>query len=321
MKAIYNERYGPLEALRLQDLERPTIGATDVLVRVRAAGLHIGDCFAVRGAPWGMRVATGLLKPKNGVPGFDVAGVVETVGSGVTRFKLGNEVFGACEGSCAEFAAVSQDTLALKPANLSFEEAAALPTSALAALHGLRDAAKVQPGQKVLINGASGGIGTFAVQIAKSMGAHVTGVCGTTNIDLVRSLGADDVIDYAQEDFTLRGPVYDVILDNIENRSLSDIRRALTPKGTLLCNSGTGATGPAMLIRLAKPIVISPFVGHNLRRYLSTPKHDDLVVLKDLVESGKVRPLIDRTFPLSETVAALQYIDQGHARGKVVVAV
>jgi NADPH:quinone reductase-like Zn-dependent oxidoreductase len=208
----------------------------------------------------------------------------------------------------------------LKPARLTFEEAAAIPTSALAALHGLRDAGKLHEGQRVLINGASGGVGTFAVQIAKALGAEVTGVCSTTNLNMVRSLGADRVIDYTKEDFTQGGPRYDLILDNVENRSLSEVRRALTPRGTLVLNSGVGASGIRMLVRLVRPLVISPFVRHSLRRFLSTPNRADLTVLKTLVEDGKLRPVIDCTYPLPETPAALRHIEAGHARGKVVIA-
>jgi NADPH:quinone reductase-like Zn-dependent oxidoreductase len=319
MKAIVHDAYGPPELLELRDIDRPAIDDAEVLVRVHAAGLHVGDCFGVRGSPFAMRIVTGLLKPKKGIPGFDLAGQVDAVGKSVTRFKPGDEVFGACNGSCAEYASTAESQLALKPANLSLVEAAALPTSALAALHGLRDAGKIQAGQKVLINGASGGVGTFAVQIAKSFGAEVTGVCSTANVELVRSLGADYVIDYTREDFTLREGHYDLIFDNVENRSLAECRRALTPVGTLILNSGTGAQGIEMLIRLVKPLVVSPFVRQKLRRYLSTPNHEDLVVVKDLVESGKLRPVIERTYPLAKTAEALRHIETGHVRGKVVV--
>ena len=319
MKAVVYSRYGPLDVLGVRDIDKPVVNDDEVLVRVHAAGLHIGDCFSVRGAPFAMRMVTGLLKPKHGVPGFDLAGQVESVGKNVKQFQAGDEVFGACNGTCAEYACAGQDHLALKPTNLTFEEAAAVPTSALAALHALRDAGKVQPGQKVLINGASGGVGTFAVQIAKSFGAEVTGVCSTTNVNMVRSIGADHVIDYTQEDFTQGAQRYDLIFDNVENRSLSDCRRALTPAGTLILNSGTGAQGIELMVRLVKPLVLSPFVRHTLRRYLSTPNHEDLVVLKELVESGKLTPVIDKTYPLHETPAALRYIERGHARGKVVI--
>ena len=321
MKAITYDKYGPLDDLELRDIDKPVVKVGEILVRVRAAGLHIGDCFSVRGAPYGMRLYTGLLKPKYGVPGFDLAGQVEAVGDKVKHFRPDDEVFGACNGTCAEYACAGEDKFALKPANLTFEEAAAIPTSGLAALHGLRDAGKVRQGQKVLINGASEGVGTFAIQIARSFGAEVTGVCSTKNVDMVRSLGANRVIDYTQEDFTRGVERYDVILDNIENRSLSDCRRALTPTGTLLLNSGTGAQGMEMLLRLAKPLVLSPFTRQSLRRYLSRANHADLAVLKELAESGKLRPIIDKTYPLHETPAALSYIEGGHAAGKVVITV
>ena len=319
MRAIVHDKYGSFDVLHIRDIDKPVARNDEVLVRVRAAGLHVGDCFGVRGAPFAMRLVTGLIKPKHGVPGFDVAGQVEAVGANVKRFRPGDQVFGACNGACAEYACAGQDKLALKPANLTFEEGAAVPTSALAALHALRDVGQVQSGQRVLINGASGGVGTFAVQIAKSFGAEVTGVCSTTNVDTVRSIGADHVIDYTEQDFTQGGKRYDLIFDNVENRSLSDCRRALTPGGTLILNSGTGAHGIGMLIRLVKPLVLSPFVRQDLRRYLSVPNHQDLVILKELVESGQLRPVIDRKYPLHETPAALAYIEGGHARGKVVI--
>jgi NADPH:quinone reductase-like Zn-dependent oxidoreductase len=321
MKAMAYDAYGPFEALVLRDVDTPAVREHEVLVRVRAAGLHVGDCFSVRGAPLAVRLETGLRRPRYGIPGFDLAGRVEAVGPSVTRFRPGDEVFGASAGTCAEYARAAAGRLALKPAPLTFEEAAALPTSALAALHGLRDAGKVGPGQKVLINGASGGVGSFAVQLAKAFGADVTGVCSTRNVGLVRALGADHVIDYTREDFTRGGARYDLILDNVENRSLSDCRRALTPAGTLVLNSGTGAQGLALLVRLVTPLVLAPVVRQRLRRYLSVPKHEDLVLLKGLVEAGKLRPVIDRTYPLRETPAALAYIEGGHARGKVVVTV
>jgi NADPH:quinone reductase-like Zn-dependent oxidoreductase len=321
MKAIVYERYGSFDNLEMREIAKPVIEADEVLVSMRAAGLHVGDCFAVRGSPFVMRLAIGLLKPKHGIPGFDGAGEVEAVGATVRNFRPGDAVFGQCDRACAEYAAVNQDKLAQKPANLTFEQAAALPTSALAALHALRDAGKVRLGQEVLINGASGGVGTFAVQIAKSFGAKVTGVCSTRNVEMVRSLGADHVIDYTTEDFTRGSRRYDIIFDNVENRSLSDCRRALTPSGTLILNSGTGAEGIDMLVRLLKPIVLSPFVHQNLRRYLSVAQDKDLVILKELVESGRLTPVIDRTHPLHETADALRYIEAGHARGKVVITV
>ena len=319
MNAIVQDRYGPPDVLEFREIETPAIGDRDVLVRVHAAGLHAGDCVTVRGSPCPVRLATGLLKPRPGVPGYDLAGRVEAIGTKVTRFQRGDQVFGASSGTCAEYARANEDTLAHKPANLSFEQAAAIPTSGLAALHALRDVAKVQPGQKVLINGAAGGVGTFAVQIARSLGAEVTGVCSTGNVDMVRTIGAAHAIDYTREDFTRGSQRYDLIFDNVENRSLADCRRALTPDGTLILNSGTGARGLRMLIRLVTPLVLAPFVRHRLRRYVSGARHADLVVLKELVESGQVSPVIDRTYPLRETPAALRYLEQGHARGKVVV--
>ena len=288
-------------------------------MRVAAAAVHVGDCFAVRGAPFLVRTATGLRRPKYGVPGNDLAGRVEAVGDGVTRFRPGDEVFGTGEGTCAEYVRTSQDRLAPKPSGLAFEEAAAMPTSAVTALRALRDVGRAEPGQEVLINGASGGVGTFAVQIAASLGATVTGVCGPANVDLVRSLGARHVIDYTREDFT-RGPRrYDLILDNVENHPLADCRRALKPSGTLIANSGTGASGLRMLIRQVKPLVVSPFVRQRLRRFVAFPKHHHLAELTGLVEAGKLRPVIDRTFPLDETPAALDHIETGHARGKIVI--
>jgi NADPH:quinone reductase-like Zn-dependent oxidoreductase len=321
MRAIAYDTYGPLEALIVRDIPTPAVEDGEVLVRVHTASLAIGDVFAVRGAPYAMRMYTGLLKPKWGVPGFDFAGRVEAVGAGAKQFQPGDEVFGSSVAACAEYAVAREDQLALKPANLTFEEAAAITTAALAALRGLRDVGNVQAGQKVLINGASGGVGHFAVQIAKALGAEVTGVCSTKNVEMVRSIGADHVIDYTKEDFTRGGKRYDVILDNVENRSLSDVRRALTPSGTLVLNSGTGATGIEMLVRLARPLVMSPFVRQNLRRYLVKPNHEDLVFVKELVESGKLRPVIDKTYPLSETAAALAYIEAAHVAGKVVITI
>lgn len=326
MRAVIHDRYGaPEEVLEARRIDKPEIGRDEVLVRVRAAGLHVGDCFGVRGSPLPLRLIVGLRRPKYGVPGLDVAGRVEAVGGNVTRFQPGDEVFGACRwpsaGACAEYAAADEDKLVPKPANLTFEEAAAIPTSALAALHGLRDAGRLQPGQRVLINGASGGVGTFAVQIGKALGAEVTGVCGTANVAMVRSLGADHVFDYTKADFTTARARYDLILDNVENRALSDVRRALTPRGTLVLNSGTGPGGMQMLGRYVRPLLLSPFVRQRLRRYLSNPNRADLEVLATLVEEGKLRPVIDTSFPLDQTPAALHHIETGHARGKVVIAV
>jgi NADPH:quinone reductase-like Zn-dependent oxidoreductase len=325
VQAIVGDRYGGPEVLVSREIERPEIGDREVLVRVHAAGLHVGDVFGVRGSPFPARFTSGLRGPKFGVPGFDIAGTVEATGSAVTRFVPGDVVFGICtwptSGACAEYARASEDALIVKPAEMTFEQAAAVPTSASAALHGLRDAGRLQAGQRVLINGASGGVGTYAVQIARALGAEVTGVCGPTNVELVRSLGAHHVIDYTREDFTRGAARYDLILDNVENHSLAETRRALTPDGTLVLMSGTGASGLRLLARLIRPVVMSPFVKHSLRRPFSNPKREDLEVLGAMIEEGKLRPVIDATYPLLETAAALRHIEAGHARGKVVVAI
>jgi len=317
MKAIVQNGYGSPDVLELKEIEEPVVKDDSVLVRVHAAALHAGDCFGMRGVPFPIRMYIGFPKPKKDyVVGADLAGRVEAVGKNVTRFKPGDEVFGECSRACAEYTCAEEDKLVYKPHNLTFEQAAAVPTSAFAALHGLRDAGKVQPGQKVLINGASGGVGTFAVQIAKSFGAEVTGVCSTRNVEMVRSIGADHVIDYTREDFTQDGPRFDLILDNVGNRSFSDCRRALTPQGVLIPNTGHAGMG-----YILAAMVRSVFVRQQGRLFVSMPNHADLVLLRELVESGKVRPVIDRTYPLSDTPEAFRYLDQGHARGKVVITV
>ena len=321
MTAILAERYGPIEGLASREIERPVPGEGEVLVRVQAAGLNIADVYGVRGSPFPMRMASGLTRPKYGVPGHDLAGIVETVGAAVTTLKPGDEVFGAGPGTCAEYTAARADHLAPRPANFTPQEAAALVMASLAALRGLRDAGKLRPGQKVLVNGASGGVGSAAVQIAKAFGAEVTGVTSTRNVELVRSLGADHVIDYTREDFTRGQERYDLVLDNVENRSLSDVRRVLTPNGTLILNSGTGASGMGLIVRLVWPLVRSVFGRQKMRRYISTPNRADLEALKALAEEGKLRPAIDRTYPLAETADALRHVATGHARGKVVVTV
>ena len=324
MKAVVQDTYGSAEVLGLRDIAKPDIGDHDVLVRVRAAGVNIADWAIMSGLPFIARPAPlyGLRKPNNGVRGTDVAGVVEAVGRGVTRFLPGDEVFGWSTGSFAEYAAASEDELALKPINVTFEQAAAVPMAGLVALQALRDHGKVRAGQKVLINGASGGIGTFAVQIAKSLGADVTGVCSTRNVGLVRSLGADHVIDYTREDFTRNGERYDFILDNVANHSLSDLRRALTPTGTLVPNGGGFdnhwfASGG----RIIRAVVLFRFGSQTLGNFLVSKKQTDLVVLKELIEAGTVAPVIDRTYPMSETRQAMGYIGAGHTQGKVAITV
>ena len=323
MKAIVQDTYGAPEVLELRDIDTPAVGDDEVLVRVRAAAVNPADWAIMGGLPYIARpVYGGVRKPKNRVRGTDVAGEVEAVGTSVTRFRPGDAVFGWCTGAFAEYASVSDDALEPMPANLTFEQAAAAPLAGFVALQALRDKGKVRAGQKILVNGASGGIGTFAVQIAKSFGADVTGVCSTRNVDLVRSIGADHVIDYTREDFTQTGQRYDFILDNVGNHSLSDLRRALTPAGTLVPNSG-GFDNRwfASLGRVVSAHVMSPFVSQTLRPFVVSPKHADLVVLKDLMEAGKVTPVIDRTYPLSEVSQALGYVGGGHARGKVVITV
>ena len=321
MKAMVQDRYGSPDTLQLRELPTPTISADEVLIRTRAAGVHIGDAFAVRGSPFPVRFMMGLRRPKVGIPGFDVAGTIEAVGPAVTNLAPGDEVFGVGIGTCAELVRAKADLVVPKPANLSFEEAAAVPTSGLAALHGLRDAGRLQLGQRVLINGASGGVGTFEVQIAKLLGAEVTGVCSTRNLDLVRSIGADHVVDYTRSDFTAGADRYDLVVDNVENRRLSAVRRALSPRGTLVLNSGTGATGLGMFARLLWPLILSPFTGHSLRRYISNPKRGDLEWLAERANDGSVRPVVGSTYSLTDTPSAMRLLETGHSRGKVVVSV
>jgi NADPH:quinone reductase-like Zn-dependent oxidoreductase len=315
MKAIVQNAYGSPDYLELKDIDKPIPKDGDVLVRVHTAAIHSGDYYGVLGKPFPIRFFIGFPKPKKDyVVGVDVAGCVEAVGKGVTRFQPGDEVFGEPMGACAEYTCAKEEKFALKPNNLTLEQAATIPMSALAALQGLRDEAKVKPGQKVLINGASGGVGAFAVQIAKAFGAEVTGVCSTKNMEMVRSIGADHVIDYIKEDFTQGGPLYDVIFDVVANHTLSACRRALTPQGILVPCSGNAGMGWVI-----KAFVASMFVRQQGRPFVSTVKYEDLVVLKELIESGKITPVIDRTYPLNETPEALRYIGEGHARGKVTI--
>jgi NADPH:quinone reductase-like Zn-dependent oxidoreductase len=320
MKAIVLTRYGdPTEVLEYADTEKPSVGDDDVLVRVQAAGVDPGVWHLVRGEAYIARLAFGLRRPKARVPGKDVAGTVEAVGRNVQRFTPGDEVFGELDDAFAEFAAAHQDLLWHKPPNLTADQAAAAPISATAALQGLRDSGGLRPGQHVLINGAAGGVGTFAVQIAKSLGAEVTGVCSTRNVELVRSLGADHVVDYTRDDFARSGRQYDVIFDLIGNRSLSDCRRALTPRGTLVLSAGGGGRWLGPMGRILRAVVLSMFIGQRLRTFMATRKQEDLGMIAELLESGHVTPVIDRTYPLSETPEAIHYVEQGHARGKVVV--
>ena len=314
MRAIVMNAYGGPEVLELKEVDRPEISENDVLVAVHAAGLNAGDYFSMRGSPWLARFTVGFPKPKDHILGWDVAGHVAQVGKNVTKFQSGDQVFASCDGALAEFAPVPEDKLAMAPTNLTLEQAAAVPSAAMAALHGLRNQANVQPGQAVLVNGASGGVGTFAVQIAKALGAEVTGVCSTRNVELVRSLGADHVIDYTKEDFTQGGRRYDLILDNVGSRSFADCRRALTPEGIHLPNTGHGG-----MTYVIKAYLLSAIMRQHARPFLSVPNAEDLSYLKDLIEAGKVRPVVDRTYPLPETREAFRYLEEEHAQGKVVV--
>jgi NADPH:quinone reductase-like Zn-dependent oxidoreductase len=314
MKAIIQTDYGSPEVFELREIEKPVVKDDEVLVSVHAAALNSGDYFIMRGDSFLVRMANGWPKPKNYIRGWDVAGHVEAVGKNITQFQPGDEVFGAGKGACAEYMCATEDKFVPKPANLTFEQAAAVPTAAVTALHGLRNHGKVKQGQKVLINGASGGVGTFAVQIARAFGAEVTGVCSTRNVDMVRSIGADHVIDYTEKDFTQSGQRYDLILDNVGNRSFSDYRSALSPQGIFIPNSGHAGMGYVI-----KAVVLSVFMRRQRRPYYAVPTNDDLVALLELIEAGKVTPIIDRTYPLSETTEAFRYLNKERARGKVVI--
>ncbi|MFN2502643.1 MAG: NAD(P)-dependent alcohol dehydrogenase [Acidimicrobiales bacterium] len=325
MKAIVQDEYGsaPEEVLRVADVARPTIADDQILVRVRAASVDRGTWHIMAGLPYPIRVAGfGLRRPKALNPGRSLAGTVESVGKDVTGFKAGDDVYGACDGSFAEYASARADRLTAKPANLSFEQAAAVPISGLTALQAVRDQAEVQAGQKVLITGASGGVGTFAVQIAKAFGAEVTGVCSTAKVDLVRALGADHVIDYTQQDFANGEDRYDAILDIGGNSPLSHLRRALTPQGRLVIVGGeTDGRWLGGSDRQVRALVLSPFVSQKLGTFVSSENSEDLVVLRDLLEAGKVVPAVDRTYQLSDVPAAIRHLTEGRARGKLVIAV
>jgi NADPH:quinone reductase-like Zn-dependent oxidoreductase len=323
MKAIIRDTYGSADILELREIDKPEIGDDEVLVRVHAAGVDQGVWHVMTGLPYPIRLAGyGLRAPKTPVLGADVAGVVEAVGNDVTRFQVGDEVFGIGKGSYAEYARAREDRLAPKPANLTLEQAAAVAISSLPALQGLRDHGRVESGQKVLIIGASGGVGTYAVQLAKAFGAEVTGVCSTTKVDVVRSIGADHVIDYMHEDFAAGEQRYDVILDIGGNSSLLRLRRALTPKGTLVIAGGE-ADGRWLggSDRQVRALLLSPFVGQKLGTFVSRENHEDMIVLKELIEAEKVTPIIDRTYPLSDVPEAIRYMREGHARGKLVITV
>lgn len=328
MKAIVQERFGPPDILHLADIDRPEVGANQVLVRVRAAALNPYDWHMMRGDPFVARLmgGVGLTRPKSRVAGIDAAGQVEEVGADVRGLRPGDEVLGFCAGSFAEYACTTADLLVPKPASLTFEQAAAVPVGAVTALRGIQTVGQAQAGQRVLVNGAAGGVGTFAVQIAEALGAEVTGVCSARNVELVRSLGAAHVIDYTREDFTDGRVHYDVILDNVGNRPLSRLRRVLTPAGTLVANGGGspghvfGAVGSMLHL-----IAVNAFVRQKLRVILPAapagPTHEDLLAVTALIEAGKLTPVVDRTYPLTATAEGVRHVEQGHARGKAVVTV
>src|SRR5438445_432508 len=324
MKAIAYEEYGSPDVLELKDVRKPNVEDDRVLVRVRAASANPYDWHFMRGVPYIARLmATGLRKPKHSVLGTDVAGEVEAIGNQVTRFRPGDEVFGFVgAGGFAEYVAAPEKLLALKPANLSFQQAATVPLAAVTALQGLRDVGEIRSGQKVLIVGASGGVGTFAVQIAKWYGADVTGVCSTRNLEMVRSIGANRVIDYTREDFTRTGQAYDLIFQLAGTASPSACRRALTPKGRLVLSSGDSPgriVGP--VARIIKAVLLSPFIGQTMRPLVAKPTSDNLHFLAELIAAGRVTPVIDRTYPLSAAPDAIRYLETGRARGKVVISV
>src|SRR5688572_7195900 len=309
MRALVQDRYGSAEVMESREIQKPEIGDREVLIQVRAAGVNPADWAIMSGLPYIARPVYGLRRPKQIVRGTDVAGIVEATGPGVTMFKKGDEVFGSSIGSYAEFSAAPEDGLALKPANVTFEQAAAVPMAGSVALQAVRDHGKVTAGQKVLVNGASGGIGTFAVQIAKALGADVTGVCSTRNVELVRSIGADRVIDYTKEDFTKNGQRYDFILVNVSNHSLTELRRALSPAGVLVPNGGAFSNRWfASAGRLIRGAVMFRFGSQKLGAFLVSQNNADLIVLKEMIEAGKVTPVIDRAYPLSETAQAMAHV-------------
>ncbi|MEU3461992.1 NAD(P)-dependent alcohol dehydrogenase [Streptomyces sp. NPDC006733] len=321
MRAVVQDAYGSADVLELRDIDQPLVGDEEVRLRVHAASAGIGDWHVMTGKPYLIRFfGFGLRRPRARVRGIDVAGSVEEVGGSVTRFRPGDEVFGTCDGAFAEYACARQDRLIPRPAHLSAEQAAAVPGSGVAALQALRDQGQLQPGEKVLVIGAGGGVGTFAVQLAKALGAHVTGVCGTTKADLVRSIGADEVIDYTQDDFADGTRHYDLILDTAGNRPLSLLRRALTPEGTLVI---VGAEGGGRWLqgsdRQLRAMLLSPFVRQKLRGLMSVQRERDLRYLAELIEAGKLDPVVGRTYPLSKVADAMRYLEEGHAHGKVVI--
>ena len=322
MKAVVYCDYGSPDVLRLETIAKPTPKDDQVLVKVRAASVNPYDWHFMRGEPYIMRLGNGLRKPKSTRVGVDFSGVVEAVGKGITQFKAGDEVFGGRSGAFAEYIVMAEKNLIPKPANITFEQAGAVQIAGLTALQGLRDAGKLQPGQKVLINGASGGVGTFAVQIAKTLGAEVTGVCSTRNVEMVRSLGADHVVDYTKENFTTAAERYDLILDLVGNHGLLAVRRALTPEGNYVMIGGPAGRWIAPMDTIIRAFMLRPFVKQEMGFMMSKINRDDLMLLRDLMEQGKVTPVIDRRYRgLAEVPKAIAYLEEGRARGKVVVQV
>ena len=320
MKAAVYTRYGPPEVVQVTEVEKPVPKDNEVLIRVRAASLNPLDWHFMRGTPYAVRIIAGLRKPKFPGLGVDVAGQVEAVGARVSQFKLGDEVFGSCKGAFAEYVCASETVLVMKPASVTFEQAASVPVAAYTALQGLRDKGHIQAGQKVLVNGAAGGVGTFAVQIAKSFGADVTGVCSTRNLEMVRSIGADRVIDYTQEDFTKSAQRYDLFFDCVGNHSLSASMRALNPKGIYIGAGGTTDNwmiGP--LVRAISSLALSLFGSQKFLTLLAKPSKQDLIWMREHMESRKITPVIDRRYSLNEVPDAIRYLETGHARGKVMI--
>lgn len=321
MKAIVYRTYGSPDVLELQEVDKPMPGDGDVLVRVQAASVNPLDWHLLRGRPYIVRPTAGWRKPKRNIPGVDVAGVVEAVGRNVTRLRPGDEVFGEKSRACAEYVCGSEKLFVRKPVNLTPEQAAAVPVGAITALQALREKGGIQAGQTVLINGASGGVGTFAVQLAKYFEAEVTGVCSTRNVDLVRSIGADHVIDYTDQDFTRSGQRYDLIIDNVGNRSLLALRRALSPTGTLVLVGAPKGNWIAPIARILAARQLSRFGNQKLVGMLTDISREDLEYVTELIEAGKVTPVIDRTYPLREVPDAIRYLETMRARGKVVIAI
>jgi NADPH:quinone reductase-like Zn-dependent oxidoreductase len=323
MKAVVQDRFGPPDVLRLSDTDLPEVGADDVLVRVHAAALNPADWHIVRGDPLVARLmGVGLTKPKARVAGVDAAGVVEAVGENVRGLRIGAEVLGFCRGAFAQYACAAADMVVPKPASLTFEQAAAVPIAATTALRGIRDVGKVKAGQRVLVNGAGGGVGTYAVQIAAALGAEVTGVCSTHNVELVRSIGATHVVDYTTEDFTDGRTRYDVIFDNVSSLPLSRLRRVLAPQGILVLNGG-GSPGHVFgpVAGILRAVAVNTFVSQRLRPLPSRQNRQELLAVTGLIEDGKLTPVVDRTYPLADTPEGLRHVERGHSRGKAVVSV